>query len=451
MNLTRLQSPESVRSVRSGSVLILVLWMSVGLVAMALYFADAMSLELKASANRAAGLAAEQAIEGTARYVSWALLNLSTNGVIPTNSLFRCEALPVGEAKVWIIGRDTPATRAATPTRPVFGLVDEAGKINLNRANTNILLYLPNMFADLSQAVFDWRNTNSTLMISYASLGYEAKHGQYESVDELRLVQGMTLADLDGDDLNRNGVQDAAEKAVSSGKTFNPGLLEYVTVYSREPNTHSDGTTLTNVNTRGQLQSLLGTAFGTTRAQQIMQQLGFRPNTSPNFASLLQFYLNSGLSSDDFERVAGDICVSTNSFAYGRVNINSAPEPVLTALFMGSGVNEQAATSAAETLITYRRQNPENIRSIAWFVTALGRSNPAVTALAARDRITTRSFQWSADIAAVGPNGRGYRRVRFVFDLSDGTPKILFRQDLSRLGWALGDAVRDSLVAGNTP
>jgi hypothetical protein len=74
-----------------------------------------------------------------------------------------------------------------------------------------------------------------------------------------------------------------------------------------------------------------------------------------------------------------------------------------------------------------------------------------VTALAQRDRITTRSFQYSADIAAVGPEGRGYRRVRFVFDLSDGTPKIIHRQDLSRLGWALGDTVREKLLAGNTP
>ena len=451
MDLQRFHSRPARTSLQHGSVLILVLWMSLGLVAVALYFADAMSLELKASANRSAGLAAEQAIEGASRYVGWALLNLSTNGVIPTNSLFRCEAVPIGEAKVWMIGRDTPSSTTTTPTKPVFGLVDEAGKINLNRANSNTLVCLPNMFADLAQAVFDWRNTNSTLMINYAALGYEAKHDQFESVDELRLIQGMTLADLDGDDLNRNGVQDASEKAANGGKAFSSGLLEYVTVYSREPNTHSDGSSLTNVNTRAQLQSLLGTAFGTTRAQQIMGQLGFRGNNNPTFPSLLQFYLNSGLSVDDFERIAGDICVSTNSFAYGRVNINSAPEPVLTALFMGLGVNEQAALSASETLISYRRQNPASIGSVAWIVTALGRSNPVVTALAPRDRITTRSFQYSADLAAVGPNGRGYRRVRFVFDLSDGTPKIIHRQDLSRLGWALGDTVRDTLLAGNTP
>lgn len=433
---------------RSGSVLILVLWLSLGLVALALYFADSMSLELRASENRAAGLAAEQAIEGTARYVSWALVNLTTNGVMPTNTYFIPQNLSVGDAKVWIIGRDTLPAKTVTPTQPAFGLIDEAGKLNLNRANTNTLLCLPYSYGELVQAVADWRSTNSTLMINYGSLGYDAKHGQFESVDELRLLQNVTLTDMDGDDLNRNGVMDASEKQALGGKTFSPGLMEYLTVYSREPNFHADGTMLTNVNARAGLQTLLGDTFGTTRAQGIMTQLGFRGNNTPNIRSLLQFYLNSGLSADDFAKIASELAIGTNSYTYGRVNINSASEPVLTAVFMGAGVNEQTAVTASETLINYRRQNPDSLGSLAWMVAALGRDNAVVTALATRDLLTTRSFQYSADIAAVGPNGRGYRRVRFVFDLSDGTTKIIHRQDLSRLGWAIGDTTRETLLAG---
>ena len=63
--------------------------------------------------------------------------------------------------------------------------------------------------------------------------------------------------------------------------------------------------------------------------------------------------------------------------------------------------------------------------------------------------LTTRSFQFTADIAAVGPFGRGYRRVKFIFDTSEGTPIIVYRQDLSRLGWALGDKARQTLLANN--
>ena len=100
--------------------------------------------------------------------------------------------------------------------------------------------------------------------------------------------------------------------------------------------------------------------------------------------------------------------------------------------------------------MAYRQQNPTLLTSPAWLVTALGQNTNVVTALAAHDWITTKSFQFTADIAAVGPFGRGYRRVKFVFDITDGTPKIIYRQDLSRLGWALGEKARETLVAQNT-
>src|SRR5689334_17448174 len=67
----------------NGSVLIIVLWIAFGLVAMALYFANSMSSELRASDNRVEMLAADQAIEGAARYVTKILAEQGTNGLVP--------------------------------------------------------------------------------------------------------------------------------------------------------------------------------------------------------------------------------------------------------------------------------------------------------------------------------------------------------------------------------
>ena len=132
------------------------------------------------------------------------------------------------------------------------------------------------------------------------------------------------------------------------------------------------------------------------------------------------------------------------------MNVNTASQDVLTALFSGlNNVDEQTAASAAQTLVTYREQNAGNLNSVAWVYDALGNSS-VVTALRAGNLITTKSFQFTADIAAVGAFGRGYRRVKFIFDTSDGAPKIVYRQDLSRLGWALGEKARTDLVAKNT-
>jgi type II secretory pathway component PulK len=434
-------------------VLIIVLWVAIGLVSIALYFANTMTYELRASDNRVSGLAADQAIEGAARYVSYVLENYATNGAVPLTNEFAYEAVPIGDAHFWLIGRD-PSVQ--NPTEPAFGLVDEGAKLNLNTANTNVLSYLPNMTIDFADAILDWRGTNGIVSLDYASLGYLPKNAPFETVDELRLVYGATIDLLAGDDLNRNGVLDANEKS-SGGGQINYGLLEYTTVWTREPNFHSDGTSLTNVNTASQqnIQALLqadGVSSATSMATSIYRSIhpgGVGLNNCNGILDLAIRCRNLGMSTADFAKIYYDVTTSTNTYFRGRVNVNTASADVLTALFEGLTTDEQTSESAAQTLVTYRQQNASNgnLNSIAWLIDALGNNNPVLTALARGDYVTTRTFQFTADIAAVGPFGRGYRRVKFIFDTSQGTPIILYRQDLSRLGWALGEKARQTWVA----
>jgi DNA uptake protein ComE-like DNA-binding protein len=449
------------------SVLIIVLWVCIGLVSISLYFANSMTYELRAADNRVSGLAADQTIEGAARYVGYVLSNYATNGAVPSSTQFSCEAVPVGDAEFWLIGRDTTG---GDSTEPTFGLVDEASKLNLNTANTNVLSYLPNMTVDFAQAIMDWRGTNGVVSLDYASLGYLPKNAPFETDDELRLVYGATADLLAGDDINRNGVLDGDEKDTTGTGQLNSGLFEYTTVWTREPNFHADGSSLTNVNAASQqtIQAMLqadGVGNATTMAQSIYRAFqgnsGTTGQTTPcnNILDLAVHCQALGMSEADFGKFYNDVTTSTNTYFRGRVNVNTASADVLTALFEGlnNNINEQTAAGAAQTLVTYRTQNPGNLTTIWWLIDALGSNNQILTALAASKAnggggyVTTKSFQFTADIAAVGPFGRGYRRVKFIFDTSEGTPIILYRQDLSRLGWALGDKARQSLVAKETP
>jgi hypothetical protein len=129
MKLFHSKSPFENQDGKHGSVLIIVLWIAIGLISIALYFANSMTFELRASDNRASGLATGQAIEGAARYVSYVLANYATNGAMPSNTMFSCEAVPVGDAHFWIIGRDPDGTSSSDPC---FGLIDEGSKLNLN-------------------------------------------------------------------------------------------------------------------------------------------------------------------------------------------------------------------------------------------------------------------------------------------------------------------------------
>ena len=436
----------------AGSVLIVVLWIAIGMVGIALNFADSMALELRAADNRASGVVADQAIEGAARYVSYALANYATNGVMPNLPTELATAVPIGDAHFWIIGRETNSLSTSVQSDHVtFGLIDEASKINLNTSSTNILQWLPNMTSDLLNAILDWRSTNGNggtqLYYQMVQPPYQCKAAPFETVDELRLVYGSSMDILVGKDRNRNGILDPNEQDNGNGQS-DSGLLEYVTVYSREPNIHSDGTMRTNVNNAVSLQPLLQARFGTSRANQIMTRLGYsmsgpRRVTTGTLPGLLGFYLRSGMTSAEFAQISNDVTVSTSRFKQGRVNINTASLTVLSCL---PGMD----LGTAQQVVNYRQNNSGNLTTIAWIADALGSSSSALQSLAAGDYITTQSYQFTADIAAVGPHGRGYRRVKFVFDLSEGTPKILYRQDLSRLGWAIGENVRRAILAQNT-
>jgi type II secretory pathway component PulK len=481
-------------------VLIIVLWIAFGLVSLALYFANSMNFELRASDNRVCAQAADQAIEGAARYINYLLTQQIANG---SNGVFLvlddslCKAVPVGEAHYWLIGRDT--NTPVGPGRMCFGLVDEASKLNLNMAAggpsatlaaavSNQLIWLPRMTVDLTQAILDWVNTNGTgPTVSYYAMqqpSYQCKCEPFETVEELRLLYGADMDTLVGEDVNRNGILDPNENDDNQNGMLDPGILEYVTVYSREP-----GSNLVNVasvsSSSTQLISLLQTNLGTSRAEQILNALGIMTTggasrggggggtgggtgggasagggggggattgsggatatrtggaATASFTSPLQFFVKSGMTATEFAQVGTNLTTTSGSYINGRVNVNTASAAVLACLLAGD-------TGAAQQLVSYRQANPNNLTSIAWVIDALGQSYPDdLTALEAGDFLTTQSYQFTADIAALGPYGRGYRRVKFVFDTSSGTPQIVYRQDLTHLGWALGKEVRQNLL-----
>lgn len=441
-----------ISSTRRGSVLILVLWIAFGLVVLAIYFANSMSLELRAAQNRVATITAEHAANGAARYVGYILTNYGTNGIMPNLAQdlpeFRTEAVPVGEAYFWLLGRSDQQTR---PERPAFGLIDEASKLNLNTATVAMLEALPGMTAELAAAIIDWRDEDSDPTENgaedeiYARLNppRRAKNAPFETVEELRLVHDATLEILYGEDTNLNGTLDPNENDGDNSPPYDnrdgrldPGILEYVTVYSRQPNTRADGSARVNVSRNAltqdsqSLRELLEERLGTERATEVLQPVLL---SGANIQSVLEFYRISGMTADEFALVHTDLTASNNP-PEGLINVNTASEAVLACL-PGIGLDN------APALVAFRQANPGRLDSMAWVTEIL---EPDAIAQCGRF-LTDQAYQFTADVAAVGPNGRGYHRTRFIFDNSDGTPRIIFRRDLTSLGWALSPWVREEI------
>lgn len=120
----------------------------------------------------------------------------------------------------------------------------------------------------------------------------------------------------------------------------------------------------------------------------------------------------------------------------GLINVNTAPEQVLMCL---PGLTQ----SDADALVSARTSSPA-IGTTTWVATTLGQSK--AQAIAAD--ITGQSYQYSADIVAVSGDGRAFKRVRIVVDARQQPAKIIYRKDITGLGWPLDPAVRQSLRSG---
>ncbi len=431
-----------------GSVLVIVLWISFGLVTLALYFANSMTLELRGADNRSAQLEAEHAIEGAARYALFLLSNLEEPGQLPLLQTYQREEVPVADALFWFIGR---GARESGSTDPLYALADESSKLNLNTATVEMLEALPMMTPELAAAIIDWRDENSDVTSggaeseSYLRLAppYNCKNSKFETVEELRLVLGANPDILEGEDMNMNGVLDpnendgnlSAPMDNSDGK-LDAGILEYVTVFSRESNLRTNGSPRISLSQSGaqlqqQLRTLLQEKFSAQRANQIAGQLGGAQSV---IRSPIEFFIRSRMTADEFAQIESDLTTTNGLIVEGKINVNTASSAVL-ACIPGVGVEKAAS------MVSFRESNPGKLISSAWVVEVLGQGS----ALQAGPHITGRSSVFSADIAAVGHHGRGFRRTWFVFDLTEGAPRVVYRQDLSQLGWPLGQHARQRM------
>jgi len=428
---------------RSGTVLIVVLWVCLGLVSLALVFGHSMLMALRGTDNAVAGRQADQAIEGAVRYAQFLLINAEVPGQLPLPEDYVRERVPVGEARFWFLNRSASPDDSRVP---VFGLMDEASKLNLNTASQSMLEGLPTMTAELAAAIVDWRDEDDepseggaeTETYQLRDPSYVCKNAPFETVEELALVHGATWEILYGEDLNRNGVLDPNENDGDrtppdddADGRLDPGLVELLTVHSREPNVREDGSARINVNESSEeLETLFQETFGEDRAGEILARAGGGGEAN----SLMQYFLRSGMSAEEFDQVAGELTTSDEEELVGLVNVNTAGETVLACI---PGIDEQKAAE----LVATRALQASPPTSVAWAAEVLGEE----VAAQAGPYLTAQSWQITADVAAVGRLGRGYRRELVVIDAGAESPAVVYRRRLGGLGWALGAGTLQTL------
>jgi type II secretory pathway component PulK len=451
-----------------GSIFVAALWIIIILVAVVLLMARSVRVDATSTSNRQSMLEADAIERGAEQYVMWQVDGAKGDAVSIT--AVDTEAMPVGTGYFWILRPDSTSDQYYG-----FGITDEASKLSLNIAASTELQNLPAMTSDVADAIVDWRDADDTVGANgaeseyYLSLQqpYAAKNLPFETVEELQLVKGMTPLLLFGYDLNRNGVLETIEQAASGGSAAinsassdSRGIFNYVTAWSVEPNTQVDGTARINVNNQdtSALQKALGLVLPANRVSAIIARLsavynrGGRDSSNTGristattqgaaattfFANIGAFYAASGMTADEFGKVADQLTTSTATTLTGLVNVATAPAQVLACL---PGLDQ----NDANTLVS-ARSSASDLTSIGWVFGAL---TPASKALAISGAITSRSFIYSADIVAVSGDGRAFKRVRVVVDAQKSPAKVIYRRDLTSLGWPLDPQIQLDLRNG---
>ncbi|MBM3747014.1 MAG: general secretion pathway protein GspK [Acidobacteria bacterium] len=209
------------RPARRGSALLIVLWLSAALSAIALSLAGSVRGEVERATN---------ALEGTRAYY------LATGAIqrallyIDWGRIFR---LPDGSSPYYVEGM--PLLHLAFPTGvATVEVIPEASKLNLNYAPPEELYRLlvnlgapPEPAGEITRAIVDWREpapAGPTLFDQYyLSLqpSFRARHASFEEVEELLYVKGMTAELFYG-----SHARDAEGRLIPR-----PGLRDCVTVY----------------------------------------------------------------------------------------------------------------------------------------------------------------------------------------------------------------------------
>lgn len=439
---------------RQGSVLIIVLWISLGLVTVALLFGHSAMLKFRAAENRAAGWQAEQAVEAGLRYAVHRIQNLETPGALPAFETYPAGPVAVGEARFWFIGRANHASNLETP---FFGLQDEAAKLNLNTATREMLEALPYMTPQMAGSIIDWRDEddepsdNGAESSAYLMRNppYQAKNAPFDSVEELRLLIGAEPALLHGEDLNQNGVLDFNENdgddswpPDNQDGRLDAGIFEYVTVHTEKPavgnqdaaNSASAEATESlavdlNDDEDGLLDALLEETFGEERASEIRT-----PGNGDNYQSVLEYFQDSGMTGEEFAQIESRLLVNAEDEPAAFVNVNTASEAVLACI---PGIGPEKAAE----IVAQRQSNPPETATATWILDIL--DDEALEE--AGPHLTGTTSQYLVDVAAVGRGGKGYRRTQFVIDANQGF-RVVSRRDLPKAGWGLGEQTRLALA-----
>ncbi|MHC5119608.1 MAG: type II secretion system minor pseudopilin [Planctomycetota bacterium] len=283
-------------------------------------------------------------------------------------------------------------------------VTDESGKLNVNTADKKHFLNLLEMTAEQANSIIDWRDKDSKVSpegaeadyYNHLEYWYPVRNGAFETLREVLFVKGIQEDGFYGEDYNLNGKLDANEKDGNQSfprdnkdAVLNKGIGHFLTSSSCCRNIDALGNARIDISEKNanKLQQELGVSMPQAKwiEKKAKEKLGsiadLIDKNSPKEKDKNDKEGDepNPLDLETFKSIADKITVSKEKILPGRINVNTAPREVLTAILEG---DEQLAdeiiayrdgletpmTSIAE-LLDVKSMNIETFKKIAGFIT----------------------------------------------------------------------------------
>ena len=392
---------------RNGVVLIVVLWLLIIVAALSFSLASTVqSLQVDTSlAIKESAL--ESAIESQVANVSAMLAadnneydHLSEAHYQRTASTWRRQFDSTRAMVTTLRPEDIAAPHAAV--RSILGISDLASRINLTTTSAEIMAQLPGMEPAVVDKMIDYRSR-----MQGRSQPWQLLNDWYQSWQQW----GGESAD---------GPPQAE-------------VLACVTLFSAGPQLDSNGRARVNINTASlqRLRERLGDALSSEQTTALYQSRARQP-----FSSIAEPLTRPLTMVDDqgsrmvyiepatYRRIVDRIAVTDKSVVAGRINVNTAPVAILSLL-------DGMEPDMLARVISRRVGVGSSARDIGWLLDDLRPDQFAKLA----DQVTTRSYQFTADVIASTNDGAICRATRCIWQRKGGKVSLLRYQPLSGVQW----------------
>lgn len=345
---------------------------------------------------------------------------------------------------VWSPNLDDPLSEIR------YGLTDEASKLHVNYASTNLLTRFPDLTPELLDGLLDYTDMDSEARSEggeqefYDTLPvpYTIKNRALESLDELLMVKGFSPAVLYGEDANFNfrldPNEDDAEQSYppdNNDSRVELGLAASLTAFSFEFDETDEGVRRTNINDpidplpEIELNPALTNYITALRTNNLTIL-----HPSEMLEDVLKIKdglgrdveLPSGVGKEELAQVLDLFTADDQIRVDALINVNTAPLKILSAV---PGIDE----ALAESIISGRKAiSPERRKSIAWIfeegILTTEQFKQAAPFL------TARSFQFSFRVVGYGLPSQKFRVLDVVIDVIGNTRSIVQLRDITRFG-----------------